>query len=138
MCNLLKFCDHKVTKEYYVNDHGNQIKNFSLSVYYRIKEKLFNEEYPKNEDLYPGDYIIEIAEQIISKNSIKNYENYEKISDELSKLSVVASLEIIKKNLNSLGVVHDKFVSENNIINSKEVDEAIDNLKKSNLSLIHI
>ena len=72
LCNLLKFCDHKVTKEYYVNDHGNQIKNFSLSVYFRIKEKLFNEEYPKNEDLYPGDYIIEIAEQIISKNSIKN------------------------------------------------------------------
>ena len=133
LCNLLKFCDHKVTKEYYVNDHGNQIKNFSLSVYFRIKEKLFNEEYPENEDLYPGDYIIEIAEQIISKNSIKNYENYEKISDELSKLSVVASLEIIKKNLNSLGVVHDNFVSENNIINSKEVDEAIDNLKKNNL-----
>ena len=132
LCNLLKFCDHKVTKEYYVNDHGNQIKNFSLSVYFRIKEKLFNEEYPKDENLYPGDYIIEIAEQIISKNSIKNYENYEKISDELSKLSVVASLEIIKKNLNSLGVVHDNFVSENNIINSKEVDEAID------LSLIHI
>ncbi len=133
LCNLLKFCDHKVTKEYYVNDHGNQIKNFSLSVYYRIKEKLFNEEYPNDENLYPGDYIIEIAEQIISKNSIKNYENYEKISDELSKLSVVASLEIIKKNLNSLGVVHDNFVSENNIINSKEVDEAIDNLKKNNL-----
>ena len=133
LCNLLKFCDHKVTKEYYVNDHGNQIKNFSLSVYFRIKEKLFNEEYPKDENLYPGDYIIEIAEQIISKNSIKNYENYEKISDELSKLSVVASLEIIKKNLNSLGVVHDNFVSENNIINSKEVDEAIDNLKKNNL-----
>ena len=42
LCNLLKFCDHKVTKEYYVNDHGNQIKNFSLSVYFRIKEKLFN------------------------------------------------------------------------------------------------
>ena len=133
LCNLLKFCDHKVTKEYYVNDHGNQIKNFSLSVYFRIKEKLFNEEYPNDENLYPGDYIIEIAEQIISKNSIKNYENYEKISDELSKLSVVASLEIIKKNLNSLGVVHDNFVSENNIINSKEVDEAIDNLKKNNL-----
>ena len=133
LCNLLKFCDHKVTKEYYVNDHGNQIKNFSLSVYFRIKEKLYNEEYPKDENLYPGDYIIEIAEQIISKNSIKNYENYEKISDELSKLSVVASLEIIKKNLNSLGVVHDNFVSENNIINSKEVDEAIDNLKKNNL-----
>ena len=133
--NVLLFNGHKVTKEYYVNDHGNQIKNFSLSVYFRIKEKLFNEEYPKDENLYPGDYIIEIAEQIISKNSIKNYENYEKISDELSKLSVVASLEIIKKNLNSLGVVHDNFVSENNIINSKEVDEAIDNLKKNNLKL---
>ena len=36
IANLLKFNGNKVYKEYYVNDHGGQIKNFVLSVYYRI------------------------------------------------------------------------------------------------------
>ena len=45
--NLLKFNGHLVTKEYYVNDYGNQIKIFVMSVYYRILEitesKVFSE-----------------------------------------------------------------------------------------------
>ena len=48
LANLLKFNGNKVTKEYYINDYGNQIKNFVESVYLRILEiklfvsKLFN------------------------------------------------------------------------------------------------
>jgi len=38
LSNLLKFNGHLVTKEYYVNDYGNQIKTFVLSVYHRILE----------------------------------------------------------------------------------------------------
>ena len=38
LSNLLSFNGHKVIKEYYVNDYGGQIKNFVLSVYYRILE----------------------------------------------------------------------------------------------------
>ena len=38
LSNLLIFNNNKVTKEYYVNDHGGQIKNFVKSVYYRILE----------------------------------------------------------------------------------------------------
>ena len=43
--NVLKFNKHKVTKEYYVNDYGNQIINFTKSVYYRIREVLFKEKF---------------------------------------------------------------------------------------------
>ena len=46
--NLLAFNGNEVSKEYYVNDHGNQVKNFTLSVYYRIIEILHNKEFPKN------------------------------------------------------------------------------------------
>ena len=42
LANLLKFNGNKVTKEYYVNDYGNQIKNFIESVYYRIIEIKFS------------------------------------------------------------------------------------------------
>ena len=53
--NLLIFNNNKVIKEYYVTDHGGQIINFVKSVYYRIREKLFYEPFPKdNIDLYIG------------------------------------------------------------------------------------
>ena len=64
LANLLKFNGNKVTKEYYINDYGNQIKNFVESVYLRIIEIKYKKEFPKNENLYPGLYIKDIAEKI--------------------------------------------------------------------------
>ena len=52
--NILIFNNHKVTKEYYVNDYGNQIINFTKSVYFRIREITHKETFPfDNADLYP-------------------------------------------------------------------------------------
>ncbi len=57
---------HDVTKEYYVNDHGNQIRKLCLSILAHI-----NENYSENEDdLYQGDYTKEIA-LLLEKNNIK-------------------------------------------------------------------
>jgi arginyl-tRNA synthetase len=62
---LLIFNGNTVTKEYYVNDLGKQIKNFTLSVYYRIIEILHNKEIPKNEeDLYPRENVVDIAKKL--------------------------------------------------------------------------
>ena len=52
IANILLFNEHKVTKEYYVNDYGNQIINFTKSVYFRIREITFKEPFPStNKDL---------------------------------------------------------------------------------------
>ena len=82
--NLLKFNGNDVTKEYYVNDYGGQIKNFTYSVYYRIIELTKNKTFPKKEDLYPGDYVIEIAKRIIKEKVIKDFDNVETIFNSLS------------------------------------------------------
>ena len=50
-------------------------------------------------------------------------------------LSVKESLRIIKDNLANLGIVHDKFTSETQIVLNKEVEKVIHNLKDKNLSL---
>jgi len=73
LSNLLLFNGNKVTKEYYVNDYGEQIKKFIDSVYYRILEILNNKPFPANRDLYPGDYIIDIAKIIIKKKNNKKF-----------------------------------------------------------------
>ena len=131
LANILKFNKHKVHKEYYVNDYGNQIINFTKSVYHRIKEQTDNEPFPKdNEDLYPGDYIIQIAKNIINDNKGLDFKNFEKISDQLTILAVNESIKIIKSNLKNIGIVHDKFQSEREIVNNNEVQKTVDKLIK--------
>ena len=131
--NILSFNQHKVTKEYYVNDHGNQIISFTKSVYLRIREILNNEKFPTDDtDLYPGDYLIDIAKNIISENKKFKFDNFDNISRELTKLSVDQSLKMIKLNLNSLGINHDNFASETEIVNNNEVQLVVDKLKKGN------
>jgi Arginyl-tRNA synthetase len=78
LSNLLSFNGNKVIREYYVNDYGGQIKNFVTSVYYRILEIIENKSFPNDKDLYPGDYIIDIARKIIKNKSTKNFSNFEK------------------------------------------------------------
>tara|TARA_B100001121_G_scaffold127914_1_gene112198 strand:+ start:1046 stop:2779 length:1734 start_codon:yes stop_codon:yes gene_type:complete len=133
LANVLSFNKHKVTKEYYVNDYGNQVINFTKSVYLRIREIVFKEPFPSNdEDLYPGDYLIEFAQNIISSNPKINFNNLNTIFEELTILSIEEALKLIKKNLNSLGVIHDNFVSEKKLVINEEVKKTIDFLKKKN------
>ena len=130
--NILKFNNHDVVKEYYVNDYGNQIINFTKSVYLRIREILNKETFPKdNPELYPGDYIIQIANNIINENKKLDFNKFETIEDELVKLSVAESLKLVKTNLINLGIKHDNFVSETNIIKNKEVEKVVNKLKEN-------
>jgi len=132
--NLLIFNKHSVSKEYYVNDYGNQIINFTKSVFHRIREIIYNEKFPiENSDLYPGNYLIGIARNIIDKNKNLKFDKFEDISKELTPLAVTESLKLIKENLANLGIVHDKFTSETQIVLNKEVETVIQNLKKKNL-----
>ena len=130
--NVLIFNKHKVTKEYYVNDYGNQIINFTKSVYFRIREVKLNEKFPQdNPDLYPGDYLIDFAKNIVSENSDLNFDEYDQISEKLTALSIEQALLLIKKNLKSLGINHDNFVSEKSIVLNNEVESVIKFLEKN-------
>ena len=131
--NLLKFNNHIVTKEYYVNDYGNQILHFTKSVYLRIREILNKEAFPSvNADLYPGEYIKHIAQNIVDENPKLNFNNFDDISADLTILSVKESIKLIKFNLNNLGIIHDNFSSETEIVKNNEVEEVIKKLKKDN------
>ena len=133
LSKLLTFNNNSVSKEYYVNDHGNQIFHFTYSVFLRIREKMFQEKFPiDNKDLYPGDYLKDIAENIIIKKKDLDFSEYEKIKDKLKIIVVEESLGLIKKNLQDLGINHDNFVSETQIVNDQEVEKVIKKLKDNN------
>ena len=133
LSNLLIFNKHKVTREYYVNDYGNQIIHFTKSVFLRIREILYQEKFPlNNSDLYPGEYLIDIANNIIKNNRNLNFNSFDDVSKILTELSVKESLNIIKNNLQNLGINHDNFISERSIVLNKDVEKVVEKLKNKN------
>ena len=132
LSNLLSFNGNNVTKEYYVNDYGSQIKSFVSSVYFRILEIKKNQIFPNDKDLYPGDYVLDIAKKIIRNKSIKNFDNFEKIYAKLSLESLKYSIQLISSNLTLLGVKHDNFVYESKLISKQMVSKIVKKLKYKN------
>ncbi len=130
IANLLKFNNHEVVKEFYINDYGNQIKNFTLSVYYRIVEILEKKSFPINKDLYPGEYISVIAKNIIKKKSFTKFKKFNDIEKELTILSIEESMKMIKTNLMNLGVIHDNFIKESHLIENDIVTKTIKKLEE--------
>ena len=132
LSNLLKFNGNVVTKEYYVNDYGGQVKNFVNSVYYRILELTEKKKFPTDKDLYPGDYIVDIAKKILKDKKINDFKSLDKIFKKLSNEALNISIEIIKSNLKELGVKHDNFVYESELVKNEIVSKTIQKLQKDN------
>ena len=132
LSNLLLFNGNEVVKEYYINDYGNQIRNFVKSVYLRIREIKFKEKFILKENLYPGDYVKEIAGEIIKNNKNINVENFNDCFDELKKLSLMGSMNLIKDDLKKLGIEHDNFFSETDLVKKDLVNKAVEQLKTKN------
>jgi arginyl-tRNA synthetase len=129
LANLLKFNGNKVTKEYYINDYGNQIKNFVESVFLRIREIKYKEKFPLKENLYPGLYIIEIAQKILDENFKNDFSNLEKNFDFLKEKTLNESMKLIKNDLFLLGISHDNFFSETELVKKDLVNKAVKLLK---------
>ena len=130
LSNLLKFNGHLVTKEYYVNDYGNQINNFVHSVYLRILELTEKKNFPKEKDLYSGDYIIDIAKKIVDKKNIKNFNNFNEVCEKLTAESIKISMKLIRNNLENLGIKHDNFIYESKLIKNESVLKTVQKLEK--------
>ena len=130
LANLLIFNGNKVTKEYYINDYGNQIINFTESVFYRLREIQFKERFPDKENLYPGDYVIDIAKNILKDHKDIDLTDFKKVFIILSEQSLKHSMNLIKADLKSLGISHDNFVSEKSLVEKNLVEKAVQILRE--------
>ena len=94
---------------------------------------ILKEEFILKENLYPGEYIKEIANNIIKKNKNINVENLDNSFDELKKVSLQGSMNLIKEDLKKLGIQHDYFFSETELIKKDLVNKTIKHLQNKNL-----
>ena len=132
LSNLLSFNGNKVVKEYYINDYGNQIHNFVESVYFRMREVKFKDKFILKKNLYPGEYIKEIAKNILKNNKNINIENLDNCFEELKKISLQESMTSIKNDLKKLGIQHDNFSSESDLVKQNLVGKAVKDLQSKN------
>ena len=125
LANLLKFNGNVVTKEYYINDYGNQIINFTESVFLRLREIKYDEKFINKENLYPGEYVADIAKKILIELPKIDISDFKKTFPILSKISLKHSMNLIKDDLKSLGISHDNFVSEKSLVEKDLVTKSI-------------
>jgi arginyl-tRNA synthetase len=134
LANLLAWSGHDVTREYYYNNAGRQMRMLAESTYARYRQ-LFDEAFPFPEDGYQGDYIRNIAEELKTEKG-----------DALVSVSIDEALpvckdfaeqrlfEAIKKVLARIGVVHDVFFNEDSLYHSGKIKEIIEEFRKQGLA----
>ena len=127
LSRLMSKTGFKVTKEYYVNDLGNQIENLFQTVKIHIENKVNNTEKKIKEGMYMGDYLHKIAEQLVKENIDLN-------NSKEAKVKIVDKiLHLIKQDIKSLGITFDSFISEKDIHGHGLLDKVLLTLKEKNL-----
>ncbi len=113
LASLLEFAGHKVIREYYVNDAGGQVDVLAHSVHLRYREALGEAVGAVPEGLYPGDYLIPVAQELAAEFGAAYAAAPESAWLALFRTRAVAAmLVMIKVDLALLGIHHDLFSSE--------------------------
>ncbi|MCC2646332.1 MAG: arginine--tRNA ligase [Rickettsiaceae bacterium] len=134
LARLLQKAGFEVVKEYYMNDYGGQIDVLAKSAYIRYLEFAKNEQIEIPAGLYPGDYLIPVGEALYKeygKNFIDAQE--EEYLLLIKQFAIEKMMELIKQDLEDLGIKHDVFFSEKTLHDSGNIDKAVDELKAKDL-----
>ena len=120
--SVLEEVGHKVYREYYINDAGQQIKKLFKTIKYHINNPTANPaDFP--DELYPGSYLVKIAKKIEKLSKSKN-------EKEACQYIINLIMEDIKKDLLKIKVKHDKFVSEKELANKNNIEKIKQKLLK--------
>ena len=135
IASVLQAAGYDVTREYYVNDAGNQIEKFGISLEARYIQLLKGEdaiEFP--EDGYQGEDIIDHMRDYIEQYGDKLLDaDPEERRRELVNFALPRNLERIRKGLEEYGIHYDVWFSEQSLYDSGEFEETINFLKEKGL-----
>ena len=128
IANILEWNGFNVTREYYYNDAGRQMRILGQSVEARYFE-LLDKEFKFPEDGYEGDYIIEIANSIIESHGKELIKDDSIFQSEAEK----SIFEEINETLKRIGISFDQFTNEKTFYDNGDIDQLLDDLKNKNL-----
>lgn len=146
LANLMEFAGYRVTKEYYVNDAGTQVVALAWAAYWRylqaIGTHISAEEFAKftpNGLQYQGDYLIAVGQELAEKyGKSLALEDGRPAPEEqwfatVRQEALAHMMAMIRNDLKALGVTHEVFSSEAEVLSSGTVDRAIGLLREKGL-----
>ncbi|MCY7825872.1 arginine--tRNA ligase [Bacillus spizizenii] len=130
LCNVLSKAGYDVSREYYINDAGNQINNLALSVEVRYFEALGLEK-PMPEDGYRGEDIIAIGKRIAEEygDRFVNEEESERLAF-FREYGLKYELEKLRKDLENFRVPFDVWYSETSLYQNGKIDKALEAIRE--------
>ena len=127
--NILTWNGYDVTREYYYNDAGKQMRVLAESCYAKYAKQVGKAvEMPENG--YVGTYLDEIAEKIINEHG-KDLESDNPIFRDFTEKEIFANIE---NTLENLGIKFDVFTKEGTFYKNGAIDNVLKILKEKNLS----
>ena len=127
--NILTWNGYNVTREYYYNDAGKQMRVLAESCYAKYAKQVGKDvEMPENG--YVGTYLDEIAEKIINEHG-KDLESDNPIFRDFTEKEIFANIE---NTLENLGIKFDVFTKEGTFYKNGAIDNVLKILKEKNLS----
>lgn len=134
LASLLEKAGFAVTREYYINDAGAQVDVLARSVHLRYREALGEDVGEIPEGLYPGDYLVPVGQELARLHGDRYRAAPE--SEWLAAFrahAVTAMMGMIREDLDALGVHHDVFTSERELVEGGKVAAALDFLREHGL-----
>ena len=127
--NILTWNGYDVTREYYYNDAGKQMRVLAESCYAKYAQQIGKDvEMPENG--YIGNYLDEIASKIVDNHG-KNLENNNSIFRDFTEKEIFSN---IKNTLDSIGIKFDVFSKEGTFYKNGAIDNVLQKLKEKDLS----
>ncbi|PTI10217.1 arginine--tRNA ligase [Staphylococcus warneri] len=125
LANILIAAGYHVTREYYINDAGNQISNLARSIETRFFEALGDDSHEMPEDGYNGKDIVEIGKDLADKHpEIKDYSDDERLKT-FRQLGVDYEMSKLKKDLSDFNTHFDNWFSETSLYEKGEIKEVL-------------
>ncbi len=132
---LLKEAGYRVHEEYYLNDAGNQIENFRVSLLTRYKQ-ICGEITELPEGAYPGEDVVDIAKKIYGRDGQKYLRLPEKEAlDIIGEIGESLIMEGIEEDVTSLRIKFDNWFSEKSLFRDGQFDHCMDVLTQKGFVL---
>ncbi len=130
IARILNAAGYAVTREYYYNDAGVQMKNLGLSLQARYRQAL-GEDVPFPEDGYQGDYMKEIAQMLVAEkgDSLKSTQE----TQAFTQFAADHIIKLIDADMRALGIYFDNWFSEASLHKNGKVDRALDRLAQQGM-----
>ncbi len=129
VARILAFCGYDVQREYYINDSGRQIQTLGRSVHLRCRQ-LLGHSVTFPEDHYPGDYILDLAREVIrTKGADFITADEDGAVAYCARFAADAIILGIRKGLETFGVTFDRWFSEQSLFENGRVAQALEELQ---------